>query len=52
MDEYIHENEELEDIRSSIYFEELERLREEREERECNSPISMESLGLTWRDFF
>lgn len=32
--------------------EEIEEMRRQKYEEEYNSPISMESLGLSWRDFF
>lgn len=32
--------------------EEIEAMRREKEEEQYNSPISMDSLGLSWRDFF
>lgn len=38
---------------SDIYSsEELEEMRKQAEEERYNAPISMDSLGLSWRDFF
>lgn len=38
---------------SDVYTdEEIEEMRRQKYEEEYNSPVSMESLGLSWRDFF
>lgn len=45
------ELEEIEAVKSSIYLEEREEAEEAWEREHYHSSVSMESLGLTWRDF-
>lgn len=45
------DDEERESIEASLYLEEREEAQEAWEREQYESPVSMESLGLTWRDF-
>lgn len=52
-----HDWEELEqhgiyDLSDVLSDEEIEERRQAKYDEEYNSPLSMESLGLSWRDFF
>lgn len=40
------------DEEDCITEEELLKMRQDKFEAEYNSPLSMDSLGLSWRDFF
>lgn len=40
------------DLSDVLTDEEVEKMRQDKYDEEYNSPISMESLGLSWRDFF
>lgn len=40
------------DLSDVLSDEEIEEKRRQKYEQEYESPISMESLGLSWRDFF
>lgn len=39
------------DLSDVLSDEEIEEIRQKKEDQHYNSPVSMESLGLTWRDF-
>ena len=40
------------DMSDILTDDEIEEMRLEKQEEQNNSPVSMESLGLSWRDFF
>lgn len=40
------------DLSDALSDEEIEEMRQIKYDEEYNSPISMDSLGLTWGDFF
>jgi hypothetical protein len=39
------------DLSDVLTQEEIEEIRQQKEDEHYNSPVSMESLGLSWRDF-
>ena len=40
------------DLSDVLTDEEVEQIRQAKYDEQYNSPVSMESLGLSWRDFF
>lgn len=52
MDEDLEENQEIELLKNSILMQENRIALEEWKDEQYNSPTSMESLGLSWKDFF
>lgn len=40
------------DLSDVLTDEEIETIRQSKEDEHFNAPTSMESLGLSWRDFF